>query len=102
MVDASVREMFERSVSGCKGGVVSLQRRTEELKEERKTVEGQMDMARNELKKTQDLLKMLSDSKTVAPHHSSTQRHACSYVVINSVFVPTRASSQASTCRPLR
>lgn len=89
-------------MSSRKGTVVSLQRRTDELKEERKTVEGQMDMARNELKKTQDLLKMLSDSKMVAPHHSSTQRHACSYVVINGVFVPPRASSQASTCRPLR
>lgn len=45
---------------------VSLQKRAQELKKERDTVKGQMDMARDELKKTQDLLNLLSDSQTVA------------------------------------
>lgn len=45
--------------------MLSLQKRAEELKDERETVEGQMNMARKELKKTQDLLKTLADSKTV-------------------------------------
>uniref|UniRef100_UPI003AAF9E0D laminin subunit alpha-3-like n=1 Tax=Centroberyx gerrardi TaxID=166262 RepID=UPI003AAF9E0D len=38
--------------------------RIDGLKKERKTVQGQMDMAKGELKKAEDLLKMLSDSKT--------------------------------------
>ncbi|CAG07616.1 unnamed protein product, partial [Tetraodon nigroviridis] len=42
----------------------NLQKQATELKKERDMVKGQMDMARNELKKTQDLLKMLTDSKT--------------------------------------
>ncbi|XP_026168530.1 laminin subunit alpha-3-like isoform X2 [Mastacembelus armatus] len=41
-----------------------LQKRIEDLKKERKTVEDQMSMAENELQKTEDLVKMLSDSKT--------------------------------------
>ncbi|XP_056913723.1 LOW QUALITY PROTEIN: laminin subunit alpha-3-like [Takifugu flavidus] len=44
--------------------LADLQRRVQELKEERETVGGQMDMARNELKKTKELLDMLDDSKT--------------------------------------
>lgn len=52
-------------MSSCEGRAFCLQRRAQELKDERKTVEGQMDMARNELKKTKALLKMLTDSKTV-------------------------------------
>lgn len=42
-----------------------LQKRIEGLKKERKTVEDQMTMAEDELQKTEDLVKMLSDSKTV-------------------------------------
>lgn len=53
------------SASGRDGSALSPQKRAEELKDERETVEGQMNMARNELKKTQDLLKTLADSKTV-------------------------------------
>lgn len=90
-----------------KGEFCCLQGRVEELKTERKTVEGQVDMARNELKKTQDLLKMLTDSKTVplrveTLHAITSVGSLRSSVVIDGVFVPTRASSQASTCRPLR
>lgn len=42
-----------------------LQKRIEDLKKERKIVEDQMAMAEDELQKTEDLVKMLSDSKTV-------------------------------------
>lgn len=41
-----------------------LQKRTEDLKNERKIVEDQMALAKNELQKTEDLLKMLLDNKT--------------------------------------
>ncbi|XP_069013512.1 laminin subunit alpha-3-like isoform X1 [Embiotoca jacksoni] len=41
-----------------------LQKRIEDLKNERKTVKDQMGMARAELQKTEDLVKKLSDSKT--------------------------------------
>ncbi|XP_044224545.1 laminin subunit alpha-3-like isoform X2 [Thunnus albacares] len=40
-----------------------LQKRINDLKKERKTVEDQMAMAKNELKKTEDMVKMLTDSK---------------------------------------
>lgn len=62
-----IRRQLKPCVGSCEGRAFCLQRRAQELKEERKTVEGQMDMARNELKKTKDLLEMLTDSKTVAP-----------------------------------
>lgn len=42
-----------------------LQKRIENLNKERKTVEDQMAMAEDELQKTEDLVKMLSDSKSV-------------------------------------
>lgn len=42
-----------------------LQKRIDDLKNERKTVEGQVAMAENELQKTEDLLETLSKSKTV-------------------------------------
>lgn len=58
-------------MGSCKGSACSLQKRALELEKERDTVKGQMDMARNELKKTQDLLKMLTDSKTVPVCQSS-------------------------------
>ncbi|XP_026231324.1 laminin subunit alpha-3 isoform X2 [Anabas testudineus] len=45
-------------------GMEELQKRIEDLKKERKTVEDQMSMAENELQKTEDLAKTLSDSKT--------------------------------------
>lgn len=67
-----------------------------------------MDLARNELKKTKDLLKMLTDSKTVTVLPAGTLHAAVRvgssrcHVVINAVFVPTRVSSRASTCRPIR
>ncbi|CAI5641140.1 unnamed protein product [Oreochromis niloticus] len=41
-----------------------LQKRTENLKKERKIVEDQMTLAKNELQKTEDLVKMLLDNKT--------------------------------------
>ncbi|XP_006786518.1 laminin subunit alpha-3-like isoform X2 [Neolamprologus brichardi] len=41
-----------------------LQKRTEDLKNERKIVEDQMTLAKNELQKTEDLVKMLLDNKT--------------------------------------
>ncbi|XP_026004689.1 laminin subunit alpha-3 isoform X3 [Astatotilapia calliptera] len=41
-----------------------LQKRTEDLKNERKIVEDQMTLAKNELQKTEDLVKMLLDDKT--------------------------------------
>ncbi|XP_054482290.1 laminin subunit alpha-3-like [Anoplopoma fimbria] len=41
-----------------------LQKRIEELKKERETVEDQITLAKNELQKTEDLGEMLSDSKT--------------------------------------
>lgn len=41
------------------------QKRTEDLKNERKIVEDQMTLAKNELQKTEDLVKMLLDDKTV-------------------------------------
>ncbi|XP_045908367.1 laminin subunit alpha-3-like isoform X2 [Micropterus dolomieu] len=44
--------------------LADLQKRIEDLKNERKTVEDQMAMAEDELQKTEDLVKMLSDSKT--------------------------------------
>lgn len=44
----------------------SLQKKIEDLKKERKTVEDQIAMAKNELQKTEDLVKMLSDSKMVS------------------------------------
>nr|XP_020451525.1 laminin subunit alpha-3 [Monopterus albus] len=40
-----------------------LQKRIDDLKKERKTVEDQMAIAENELQKTEDLVKMLTDSK---------------------------------------
>lgn len=43
----------------------SLQNRIDRLKRERKIVQDQMAMAEGELKKTEDLLKQLSDSKKV-------------------------------------
>ncbi len=43
----------------------SRQKRIENLKKERKTVEDQMTLAEDELQKTADLANMLSDSKTV-------------------------------------
>lgn len=43
----------------------SLQKRIDDLKGERKTVKNQIAVAEGELKKTEDLVKMLSDSKTV-------------------------------------
>lgn len=58
-----------------------------------------MDMARNELKKTKDLLKMLTDSKTVPASFPLKRcpppcvgRLRC-YGVINAVFVTTRQQS---------
>ncbi|KAM7379372.1 hypothetical protein PAMP_004930 [Pampus punctatissimus] len=45
-----------------------LQNRISDLKKERKTVEDQMAMAENELQKTEDLVKMLIDSKTEYEH----------------------------------
>uniref|UniRef100_A0A096LSG3 Laminin subunit alpha 3 n=1 Tax=Poecilia formosa TaxID=48698 RepID=A0A096LSG3_POEFO len=42
----------------------NLEKRINDLKEERKTVKDQIAMAEDELKKTEDLVKMLSDSKT--------------------------------------
>lgn len=45
--------------------IFSSQKRIENLKKERKTVEDQMAMADDELQKTEDMLKMLADSKTV-------------------------------------
>ncbi|XP_028282768.1 laminin subunit alpha-3-like isoform X2 [Parambassis ranga] len=45
-----------------------LQKRIANLKKERKTVEDQMAMAEAELQKTEDMLKMLSDSKTEYEH----------------------------------
>ncbi|KAM6919501.1 laminin subunit alpha-3-like [Lycodopsis pacificus] len=44
--------------------LADLQKRIDGLKKERKTVEDQITMAANELRKTQDLVKTLSDSKT--------------------------------------
>ncbi|XP_005912783.1 laminin subunit alpha-3 isoform X3 [Haplochromis burtoni] len=41
-----------------------LQKRTKDLKNERKIVEDQMTLAKNELQKTEDLVKMLLDNKT--------------------------------------
>lgn len=57
-----------------------------------------MDMARNELKKTQDLLKMLTDSKTVLLHQSSSPLNTAITVVMsrcsrNGMFDLTRAST---------
>lgn len=43
-----------------------LQKRIENLKAEQKTVKDQMAMADDELQKTEDLVKMLADSKTVS------------------------------------
>lgn len=43
----------------------SLQKRIADLNKERKTVVDQMALAKKELQKTEDLVKMLSDSKTV-------------------------------------
>lgn len=43
----------------------SLQERIEDLKKDRKVVESKMAMAEDELQKTQDLEKMLSNSKMV-------------------------------------
>lgn len=52
--------------SDCYKSVFFLcQNRIEDLKQERKTVEDQMAMARDELQKAKDLAKMLTDSKTV-------------------------------------
>ncbi|XP_061878635.1 laminin subunit alpha-3-like isoform X1 [Entelurus aequoreus] len=45
--------------------VPDLQKRVDDLKKERKTVEGQMEMAQDELKKIEDLFKSLSGNKTV-------------------------------------
>lgn len=42
-----------------------LQKRIEDLKKERKTVEDQIAMAEDELQETEDLVKMLADSKMV-------------------------------------
>lgn len=63
-------------MSSCEGRACCLQRRAQELKDEWKTVEGQMDMAKNELKKTKELLKMLTDSKTVRPSSPLERRRA--------------------------
>ena len=43
-----------------------LQKRMEDLKKERKKVQDQIAMAENQLKATEDLLRMLKDSKTVS------------------------------------
>lgn len=52
-----------------------------------------MDMARNELKKTKDLLEMLTDSKTVRPCFTPQRVGGLRcYVGINAAFVPTRAN----------
>lgn len=45
--------------------LVLLQKRIGDLKKERKTVESQVALAEDELRKTEDLVKMLSDSKKV-------------------------------------
>lgn len=45
-----------------------LQKRIDDLKTEKKIVEDQMNMAKNELQKTDDLVKMLTDSKTEYEH----------------------------------
>lgn len=45
--------------------VCLLQKRIKDLTEERARVEDQMAMAEDELQKTEDLVKMLTDSKTV-------------------------------------
>jgi len=51
-----------------------VQRLVDDLKKERETVEEEMAMAEDELQKTEDLLGMLSDSKTVRDKTSRRPR----------------------------
>lgn len=59
-----------------------VQRLVEDLKKERERVEEEMVMAEDELQKTEDLLGMLSDSKTVRDKTSRSPTLLCAAAML--------------------